>query len=67
MLSNEEIDELFEEFLEAPELEQWQSHLISEYEDAKAYFRRAVQKAIKMHGDSPEQPDTPDMGSNEPG
>lgn len=58
-MTNEELDELFEEFIEAPELEQWAAHLDGvEYEDAKALFRRVVRRALKTSGQSGDTPGT---------
>jgi len=63
MLSDEEMDELFEEFLDSPELSSWQGDLSGrEYEDAKRLFRKTIRKAIRLHGADPS-----DMGADEPG
>jgi hypothetical protein len=47
MISDEDIDLLFEEFLDSPELSSWESDLSGrEREDAQRLFREAVRKAI---------------------
>jgi hypothetical protein len=62
MLSDDDIDVLFEEFLDNPELDQWQAHLDGlEYEIAQSCFRKAVRRAIKMHGNPPTPQPAPDQ------
>ena len=46
------LDELFDEFLDAPELSSWASDLSGrEYEEARRLFRRAVRQALEWQGE----------------
>jgi hypothetical protein len=48
VISDDEIDEIFEEFLASPELTSWESDLSGpERENAQRLFRDAVRKAIE--------------------
>lgn len=50
MITDDDIDELFEDFLDSPELTSWQSDLSGrEREDAERLFRDAVRKAIEIN------------------
>jgi hypothetical protein len=49
MISDSQIDQLFEEFLESPELTSWRSDLSGrEHSEATRLFRVAVLKAIAI-------------------
>jgi hypothetical protein len=50
MITDEEIDQVFAEFLDQPELSSWESDLSGrEREDAQRLFREAVRKAISIN------------------
>jgi hypothetical protein len=50
MITDEQIDELFAEFLASPELSSWESDLSGpEHDDAERLFRETVRKAIEIY------------------
>lgn len=50
MITDAQIDTLFEEMLNDPKLASWQSDLTGrEHEDARALFREAVRQAIHIY------------------
>lgn len=50
MITDQQINQLFAEFLDAPELSSWESDLSGrEREDAERLFREAVRKAIEIN------------------
>jgi len=53
MITDEQINQLFEEFLASPELSSWESDLTGrEHEDAQRLFRIAVLQAIVINHES---------------